>query len=323
MQISLDRFEPFVQDLRVCRQDVLAAHDPGMDHVGRRCAKGRKDRRGGEDVNPFDSQIGGKAGGMNRAGPAKGIDHELLGQIAGSHHLAADEVSHLAVDDVINPRSRFGHCQFQGARDLFRDRLLRLLFVELLSTAEKIVRVDNSQDQVGVGDRDLFSAGVVANGTGTRPGALGSDHEPACVRIYSRYGSSAGADGLDIDDRLQDAEALHDRLLGISPVALGDKADVEAGSSHVRGDDIFMPQQPGHVRRRDHAAGRTGLEIGNGGDMLAVGGAAIALHNKEKSLQTIAPEFSLQVFEITRHGRAEITVDDGRIGPGILSCYQG
>jgi hypothetical protein len=92
---------------------------------------------------------------VHRPGAAEGVDHELLGQIAGAHHLAPDQVGHLAVDDVVNAGGGFVDFQLERPGDLLFDRARRLLFIQNFPAAEKIVGVDDAEDEIGIGDRDL------------------------------------------------------------------------------------------------------------------------------------------------------------------------
>src|SRR5262249_60137282 len=108
---------------------------------------------------------------------------------------------------------------------------------------------------------------------------LRTTRRPAGPRVDAPDGPAAGADGLDLGDRLEDAEAVEDRLLGVLPEPLGDQADVEAGAAHVGREHLVVAEQAGHVGRGDHATRRAGLEVADGLARLAAGQAALALHH--------------------------------------------
>ena len=84
-----------------------------------------------------------------------------------------------------------------------------------------------------------------------------------------------------------------------------------------------MLEEVSHVGRGDHAAGRTRLQISDRGDLLAVSHAAVPLHDEERALQTTLSKFALKTFEIAFDRRAEIAVDDRRIGAGVLAGNLG
>ena len=155
-----------------------------------------------------------------------------------------------------------------------------------LSAAEKIIRVDDAESKVGIGDGDLLAAGVVTDRSRAGARTARSNQQSAGFRLDQRDGAAAGANGLDIDDRLQHAKALDNGFLGIAPVAFGDEAHIEARSPHVGGDDVLMLEETCDVGRGDHSTRRTRLQIGNGAHMLAMGDAAVSLHDQQWSLKT-------------------------------------
>src|SRR4030095_4734302 len=110
----------------------------------------------------------------------------------------------------------------------------------MFSATEKIIRVDDAESKVRVGDGHLLAAGVVTNRPRAGARAARSNQESTGFRLDQRDGAAAGANGLDVDDRLQHAEALDDGFLGITPITFGDEADVEARPAHVGGDDVLM-----------------------------------------------------------------------------------
>ena len=81
--------------------------------------------------------------------------------------------------------------------------------VELHAAAEVLVRVDEPEHDVGVGDRRLGAAEPVARRSRTRPGALRSDVQPALV-VDPRDAAAAGADRLDVEHRQRHRVALED-----------------------------------------------------------------------------------------------------------------
>ena len=136
-----------------------------------------------------------------------------------------------------------------------------------------------------------------------------------------RDSAAAGADGLDVDDRLQHAKALDDGFLGIAPVAFGDEADVEACPAHVGGDDVLMLEKAGDVGRSDHPARRTRLQIGDGAHMLAMSDAAVSLHDQQRSFETAALKLRFQSLQVAFDRRSQIAVENRRVGAGIFTGH--
>src|ERR1051325_7369234 len=129
LHLGLDRREPLVDGARVGRKQVLAGHDAGADHVRRRRAEGGEDRRGRENINLLNAEIGGEAGGVHRPRAAEGVDHEFFRQITRAYDLASDEIGHLAVDDLDDAAGGLVYLELQRAGEFFLDRLDRLFLV--------------------------------------------------------------------------------------------------------------------------------------------------------------------------------------------------
>src|SRR5207245_1514405 len=145
----------------------------------------------------------GEAGSVDRAGAAEGVDDKLFRQIAGAHDLAADQIRHLGIDDIVDAGGGLVYFELQRLGDLLFDGAQGLFFVQRHSAAEKIIRVDDAEGEVCIGDRDLVAAGVVADRPGVGPGAARSDQQSPGFRFHLREGAAARADGFNIDDRLQ------------------------------------------------------------------------------------------------------------------------
>src|SRR5258707_5896763 len=132
--------------------------------------------------------------------------------------------------------------QLQWSGDVLVDGPKRFVLVQTFAAAEKIIGIDNAEGEIAIGYGDLLAAGVVTNRSGARARAARSDEQPAGFSFDLRDGAAARADRFDIDDRLLHAKSFDDRFLRVTPVALGDQADVEARSAHVGGDDVFVFQ---------------------------------------------------------------------------------
>src|SRR4030095_1802783 len=191
----------------------------------------------------------------------------------------------------------------------------------MFSATEKIIRVDDAESKVRVGDCHLLAAGVVTDRPRAGARTARSNQEAAGFRLHQRDSAAAGADGLDIDNWLQHAKTLDDGFLGIAPITFGDKAYVEACPAHVGGDDILMLEEAGDVSGSDHPARRTRLQIGDGAHMLAMGDAAVPLHDQQRSFEPAALELRFQSFYVAFDGRSQVAIKDGGVRAGVFTGY--
>src|SRR5262245_140208 len=171
----------------------------------------------------------------------------------------------------------------------------------MFSATEKIIWVDNAQSEVRVGDRHLLAAGIVTDRTRTGASTAWSNQKSIGFRFDECDGAAAGADRRDVDDRLQHAQTFDDGFLGVTPITLSDESYVAARSCHVRGDDVRMFAMASDVGRSDHPTSRTRLQIGDGAHMLAMGDAAVSLHDQKRSVEAAALELGFQSFRVALH----------------------
>src|SRR4029077_1442169 len=88
----------------------------------------------------------------------------------------------------------------------------RLDLVQFHPAAEKMIRVKHPDGHVGVSDRDLLAAAIVANRAGIGAGAIGPDLQRA-YRIDPCDGAAAGAHGVNVEHWQTDG-SLVDSALG-------------------------------------------------------------------------------------------------------------
>src|SRR5215831_10498842 len=110
----------------------------------------------------------------------------------------------------------------------------------MFSATEKIIRIDDAESKVRIGNCHLLAAGIVTDRARAGARTTRSYQEPIGFGFNQRDGAAAGANRLDVDDRLQHAKALDDGFLRITPITFGDETDVEARPAHVGGDDVLM-----------------------------------------------------------------------------------
>ena len=132
-------------------------------------------------------------------------------------------------------------------------RPLRGCAVEPDPPAEVIVRVDDAQDDVRIGDRGLGAALAVAGRARHGAGALRPDvQQPA--HVDPGDAAAAGADGAHV--HLGDSEAVvaEHRLRRNHQPAGADRRDIEGGAAHVDDDDVLLVGQVRGCDRRERRA---------------------------------------------------------------------
>ena len=226
--------------------------------VGLRDAERRPHRRGlAGDDDRVDAERLRVADGVERARAAVGHQDEVARVEAAADDLVLERVRHLRVGDLDDPERRVGDGQPERLGDLLPDRALGELAVGLeaaaLAVAEGGLRRDVAEHDVGVGDRRLGAAAVVADRPGQRARALRPDAQAAAVLVDPGDRAAAGADRDHLERRHAVAELAEQGVVGGQRRAVLDDPDVEARAAHVGGDDVAGPELLG-----DRARSRSG-----------------------------------------------------------------
>ena len=124
-----------------------------MRHAGRR------------NENARHAKLGAIADAMRGTGAAVGEQHEIARIVAAPDRDFAQRVGHVAVDHAADAGGGGFDAHAERFGDLIADRGGRALEIELHAAAEEIVRVEDAEDQVGVGDGGKLAAAAVADRT--------------------------------------------------------------------------------------------------------------------------------------------------------------
>ena len=100
--------------------------------------------------------------------------------------------------------------------------------------AEHTIGANAPEDEIGVGNRGVFSSRAVSGGTGARTRTVRPDPESAAIFPANRTASRA--DGVDIDHRGHDGEAAHLTLGTNDRLSPHHEAGLEARAPHVDAD---------------------------------------------------------------------------------------
>ena len=224
----------------------------------------------------------------------------------------ADGAHHVRGGDEVGAVGRLDQRHPERARHLLLEHLVRPRRVELHRAAREPRRIEIAQDHVGVGDRRLGAAEVVAERAGRRPRAP-RPHLERAAGIDPDQRAAAGADLGEVDRRHaeqvagagQEPRPVHDAaahlVLGSAGhLAVLDDRRLRRRPAHVERDELAEPDAAGERLRADDAGRGAGLD-----DVDRVrrrGGVghepAVGLHDQERRLHARAVEAGPQRGQI-------------------------
>ena len=140
------------------------------------------------------------------------------------------------------------------------------------------------------------------------------------ARVEPGHGSAARADGVDLERRHVDRVVVDDGVARADGLAVHDEADEERRASDVGGDDVRVAELRRQRPRPDDAAGQDAPDRADGGTR-GLGrrdGAAVALHDEQRSGQAVGPERRLERPEVGAEARSDLGAHDRRGAPGEL-----
>ena len=176
---------------------------------------------------------------MQRAGAAEG-DHGVVARVLAA--LRRDNLN--CPDDVgVGDADRAvgdlfdAHAEASGKR---AEGFLCGVGIDLHLAAEEGFAADRVTHKVGVGHGRLGAAALVTGRPRVGPGALGPDTQHAAL-VDPDQTATAGADGVDIENRRADRQFIDLEFVADLGVAVFDQADVGARSAYIEGDQVFEP----------------------------------------------------------------------------------
>ena len=164
--------------------------------------------------------------------------------------------------------------------------------VKLHFTAEEVVGVESSQQDIGVGHRRFRAAAAVAGGTRHRACALRANPQRIAL-ADARDAAAAGADFEDIHHRDLDRQRLlvaaDQRAPGRQRLAVADHASLRRRAAHIEGDGVLQAELRADGLRADHTSRRAGLQHADAipARMLDGKQAAGRLHDEEIAAEAL------------------------------------
>ena len=206
--------------------------------------------------------------------------------------------------------------------ELARDALHRALGrggIEPLAAAQEVRGIEQTEHDIGVGDRGGPATAAIAGGPRIGARALRPDVEDA-ARVHPRDGAAARAEGVDVDGGHRHLLAGHAFVACQLGLAALDQGDVGAGAAHVEGDEIALAEQPRRVAAAGDAAGRA-RQHGARGQSHRVGDrghTAMGLHDEHFSGVPGRAEPLSEALQVMPESRAHIRIDHRRAEALVL-----
>ena len=308
-------------------------HDAGLQVVPAQVAEehapgGENPRMVGDDDLP-DAQLPGQLAGVHAPAAAEGHQGELPGIVAPVHGDELDGVDHVVVGQAHDAP---GHLPLADAQ-LTRQAVQGPIHgghVRGEGAAAEVVGVDAPQGQVGVGGGGFPAAQAVGHGPGIRARALGP-HVQALELVHPGDGAATLADLHQIHHRHHDrvagggGAALHQVVAVQLHLAAGDEPALGRGAADVDGDDLRLVDEAPQRGRAPDAAGRAGLDHGDG-DLAGVLDrvhAAVGLHDVGRAGHASLGQATGEPVQVAVGQGLDVGRHDRGVGPLVLPPLPG
>ncbi len=266
------------------------------------------------------AELAGEDARVRRARAAEGEEHEVARIETLLHGRLADDVGHLELGDPGDSARRLHERNAERRCDALH-RVHRLPPVELDAPAEKIVRIDGPEHDIGVGDGGNGPALAVADRPGVGARRFRAHRKRLRGRIDARKRPAARADRLDVDLG-QEVFVLGDvGNEGVGGLPAVDDSDVERRSAHVGGDDVRNIHELAEVQGTGHARHRARVEREERRPDRTVhrDRAAAALRDLKRLRVAGFLQLPVQVAQVFRHHRPDVGVQRGRRDALVLA----
>ena len=182
----------------------------------------------------FQADLLDQGADMQRAAAAERHRREFRRVVTTLDRDEADRARHARVGDLDDRLGGCLHVEPERLADMSADRALRGIEVEPGElAADRPIRIDAAEHDMGVGQGRALVALAVAGGSGHRTRAFRADVQQAAA-IDRGDRAAAGADGGDLDHRRADDEAEVDRgLRRERRLGAGDHGDVERRAAEI------------------------------------------------------------------------------------------
>ena len=246
---------------------------------------------------------------MRGGGAARTHQHEIARVITTLHRDAADAVHHVVVDDGVHAIGRAFDRDAERIRNLGLDRLPGLREIERQLAAQKAIRVEIAQHEVGVRRRRLRAALAVTGRPRLRARRLRADLDEA-EGVDPADRAAARTQRFHLDHRHADAIAQEvDVLVEVGLPVLGER-DVEGRATHVHRDHVLLLERCGDIEARLRSRRRAGIDCVDGTVRhgLADGETTVGLEVAHRLLGAERAEIGIHRRHIAPHHGGQIGV---------------
>ncbi len=191
---------------------------------------------------------------MHATGTTKGHQGKLTRVVSPLDRNDPDGALHVGVGHAHDAFGQIGHRQARALSKIGRHPF-GACAVDRHAATKEIVGVEAAQQQVRVGDRQLFTH-AVTDGTRRSPGTA-RPHPQRATGIEIRDRAAAGTHGVNIDHRQAYGKVAHTRIR-CAPDAAVDQADIGGRPPHVESNHTPQPRGLGDSLGADHTRSGTG-----------------------------------------------------------------
>ena len=272
--------------------------------VGEEEAERREESRGRRHDDAAHLELARHARREDRPVAAEREQRVLAGIAAALARDGSDRAHHVRRRDHVSAVGGFGQRQPESARDLGLEDLVGPRGVELHRAARELGGIHEPEDHVGVGDRRLGAAEVVAERAGEGARALRPDleataridpHQRAAARAH--LGEVDGGNAQQIARAGEQSRAGHDAAAHLifgraRHLAVLHERRLRRRAAHVERHDLAEPDLPSERLGPDDAGRRSRLDdVDRPRRRRLVGHeAAVRLHDHERRLGSDAIE---------------------------------
>ena len=326
-------FEISEQPVEVFPVEVVQPGIVGLNKI--ECQGGDQEPQSRGDPGGWGEDQRGAAGqfrnavSVHRPRPSEGGQRERPGTLAPLHDMHAGGVGHVLIHQLVDAPCRLGHRQPHRSGDPGLDGPAGRFGVEFHAAAQEVVRIEVSEDQVGIGDGRLGPAQAVADRARVRPGRLRSDLEqPELVDPGYRTSPRPDLDHLDHRHLHRQTRALPEPVPPVDLEVVSDRrtpvrndAQLGGGAPHVEGEQVVHPGVRTEGCRRQCAGGRARFQQPDrepGGGVHG-GDTPRRQHHEEGSLESQIGKPALQSRQILLGEGLDVHVGDGGGGAFVLT----
>ncbi len=209
----------------------------GILQIGVEHAVGGQHWGCGRDQDGVDLQMSRHSADVQARGTPKGEESKVAGIDPAFHGQEADALSHRGRHHLMHAIGCLHGGEIQGGGNVLVQGLLSQVPVELGFPRQEIVRVQESEHQIGVRDRGVRAAFAIAGWPGISPSTLWA-YMQHTSGIDLGDATTTRSQSLHVDHGHRDLPAGLKFFRGEMRYAVVDEGNVRARAAHIKADDL-------------------------------------------------------------------------------------